>query len=67
MKTVKDTLAVISVGSFVWLVFFGNLLEPQPATATVAVISLLGFPFYILLVLRIISFWIWLKSLLSKR
>lgn len=52
---IKDTLAVLCILTFLWLVFFGNPLEKEPPKATIVVFFACWISFSVLVFLPIIS------------
>lgn len=55
ISKIKDTLAVLFVLAFLLLVFFGNLLESEPSTATIVVFLACWISFSVLVFLRVAS------------
>jgi hypothetical protein len=55
ISKIKDTLAVLCILTCLWLVFFGNLLESEPSTATIVVFLACWISFSVLVFLRVAS------------
>ena len=55
ISKIKGALAVICVLTFLWLVFFGNLLESDPSKTTMLVLSVCWVSFSVLVLLRAAS------------
>lgn len=56
ISKIKGASAVICVLTFLWLVFFGNLLESDPSKTTMLVLSVCWISFSMLVLLRAASF-----------
>ncbi|KPN64659.1 hypothetical protein SAMN04488527_1464 [Aliiroseovarius crassostreae] len=62
MSKIKDALAVLCILTFLWLVFFGNLLEREPNLQTIGVFVVCAVSFATLFFLRLLSFLVFLRG-----